>query len=114
MINSLDVMQYSKIASNTIVPNLQISKALENTKEALDSSKETGKNFEAYLLDAISYVNDTQNKSTALFEQSILDPDSVDAHDVTIAMAEANLTLSLAQNLIDNMLKAWSEITTTR
>jgi flagellar hook-basal body complex protein FliE len=97
------------------VSSTQLSKALEKTKDGLGiTNTEEGKSFDNYLLDAISYVNDSQNKSSALFEQVIIDPDSVDAHDVTIAMAEANLSLSLAQAVIDRMIKGWSEITTTR
>lgn len=70
--------------------------------------------FEDYLLDAVSYVNDKQQASTDISQQLIVAPDSVDVHDVTIAMAEANLSLSLAQNVINRLTQAWSEITTTR
>lgn len=70
--------------------------------------------FENYLLDAINYVNDKQQASTDMVEKLITDPESVDVHDVTTAMAEANLSLSLAQNVIDRITKAWTEITTTR
>ena len=44
----------------------------------------------------------------------IVDPESVDVHDVTIAMAEANLSLKIAQSVIDRLIKGWNEITTTR
>ena len=70
--------------------------------------------FENYLLDAINYVNEKQQAYTDITEQLIIDPDSVDVHDVTTAMAEANLSLSIAQNVIDRLTKAWTEITTTR
>jgi len=38
----------------------------------------------------------------------------VDVHDVTIAMAEANLSLKLAQSVIDRVIRGWNEITTNR
>jgi len=41
-------------------------------------------------------------------------PESVDPHDVTIAMAEASLSLKMAQTIIDKTIKAWNDITTTR
>ena len=120
MINSLDLLRYyntsfsNSSSSNTVTSATQAQKALEKIKDDLSVKKEEGKSFESYLIDAVSYVNDTQNKSTALFEQAVIDPDSVDAHDVTIAMAQANLSLSLAQGVIDRMIRGWSEITTTR
>ena len=52
--------------------------------------------------------------SDAIAQQLITDPDSVDVHDVTIAMAQASLSLSLAQTVIDRVIKDWNEITTTR
>lgn len=70
--------------------------------------------FETYLLDAVSYVNDKQQASTNISQQLIVNPDSVNVHDVTTAMAEANLSLSLAQNVINRLTQSWSEITSTR
>ncbi|MCQ2983046.1 MAG: flagellar hook-basal body complex protein FliE [Treponemataceae bacterium] len=77
-------------------------------------AKKTASTFEQYLLQAANYVNDTQYQSTALVEQLITDPDSVDVHDVTIAMAQASMSLNIAQTVIDRITKAWSEISTTR
>jgi flagellar hook-basal body complex protein FliE len=70
--------------------------------------------FENYLLDAVNYVNGKQQASDAVAQQIITDPDSVDVHDVTIAMAEANMSLSIAQSVIDRIVNAWNDITTTR
>lgn len=109
MVNSLDLMQYASSLSS-----LNLTKTVESKKDFLNETNVEGKSFQSYLMDAISYVNDTQNKSTAIMEQAIIDPDSVDVHDVTGAMAQANLSLSLAQQVIDRMIKGWSEITTTR
>lgn len=71
-------------------------------------------NFQNYLVEALGYVNAKQNNSTQIAQQMIIDPDSVDVHDVTTAMAEAQMSLNLAQNVIDRVLKGWTEITTTR
>ena len=84
-----------------------------NTKATTEAGK-SNSTFENYLLDAINYVNEKQQASTDITQQLVIDPESVDVHDVTTAMAEANLSLSIAQNVIDRLTKAWSEITTTR
>ena len=70
--------------------------------------------FDNMLLSAMDYVNGKQNATSEVTQKLITDPDSVDVHDVTTAMAEANLSLNLAQNVIDRLLKGWTEITTTR
>ena len=70
--------------------------------------------FEQTLLGAFDAMNAKQIKSEDIAQQMIIDPESVDVHDVTIAMAEANLSLKIAQTVIDRVIKDWNEITTTR
>ena len=53
-------------------------------------------------------------KSTELAEQMIINPDSVDPHDVTIAMAKANTSLQMAKTVLDHALKAYREIINIR
>ena len=60
----------------------------ENGKTVVDVS--FGKTF-SELLDKAS---DTVNLSERMSEQFILDPQSIDHHDVTIAVAEANMAVS--------------------
>ena len=72
------------------------------------------RSFDSYLVEAVDYVNNKQMASAANVEKLIIDPDSVDIHDVTTAMAEANMSLSLAQTVISRMVSSWNEITTTR
>ncbi len=72
------------------------------------------KSFQSYLLDALSTVNSQQLDVTAVQEKLITDPDDVDIHDVTIAMAKARQSLNLAQTVIDRLVTGWNEITTTR
>jgi flagellar hook-basal body complex protein FliE len=70
--------------------------------------------FEGYLFDAMNYVNETQNASNAVATQVLTDPDSVSPHDVTVAMAKAEMTLSVTQAVLNRVVTAWNEITTTR
>lgn len=72
------------------------------------------KSFQSYLLDALSTVNSHQMDVTAVQEKLITNPDEVDVHDVTIAMAKARQSLNLAQTVIDRLVSGWNEITTTR
>ena len=89
-----------------------MSQTIRSKKETAGTEKKGA--FEQYLLKAVDSVNDKQMASDAIAQQLITDPDSVDVHDVTIKMAQASLSLSLAQTVIDRVVKDWNEITTTR
>jgi flagellar hook-basal body complex protein FliE len=70
--------------------------------------------FGQLLFNALSNVNDSQLKGMELTQQMITDPDSVDVHDVTIALAEANLALSMTKAIVDRALTAYREIINVR
>jgi flagellar hook-basal body complex protein FliE len=70
--------------------------------------------FGELLLKALNQVNDSQVTAVALSQQMITDPDSVDVHDVTIALAEANLALSMTKAVVDRALAAYREIINVR
>lgn len=74
----------------------------------------TSMSFEQTLLKAFDAVNAKQQRTVDLGKQMIVDPESVDVHDVTIAMAEAGMSLKIAQTLIDRVVKSWNDITITR
>ena len=70
--------------------------------------------FESYLVNAVSAMNGQQLDVNRVQEQLITDPDSVDIHDVTTAMAKAQMSLSLAQTVIDRLVTGWNELSTNR
>ncbi len=70
--------------------------------------------FEQTLLKAFDEVNAKQQHTAELGQQMIVDPESVDIHDITIAMAEADMSRKIAQTVIDRVLKSWNDITITR
>jgi flagellar hook-basal body complex protein FliE len=70
--------------------------------------------FGELLLKALNGVNDSQVTAVNLAQQMITDPESVDVHDVTIALAEANLALSMTKAVVDRALAAYREIINVR
>jgi flagellar hook-basal body complex protein FliE len=70
--------------------------------------------FGQMLFDALGSVNEDQQYANNLSVQAVVNPDSVDAHDVTIAMAKANLSLSITKNVLDRVVQAYKDITTLR
>lgn len=90
------------------------SKMVSNTDAIDTATRPDTMSFEQTLLSAFDSMNAKQQNTDVLAQQMIVDPESVDVHDVTIAMAEANLSLKIAQSIIDRVIKGWTEITTSR
>ncbi len=72
------------------------------------------RSFGELLLGALGSVNDSQLRSMDLTQRMITNPDSVNVHDVTIALAEANLALSMTKSIVDRALTAYREIINVR
>jgi len=78
------------------------------------SSVDDPSSFGNAMLKALDGVNADQQKSNDLVEQMLVDPDSVDAHEITIGMAEASLSLNLAKTLLSRVVTAWKDVINTR
>jgi flagellar hook-basal body complex protein FliE len=70
--------------------------------------------FGDMLLGALGGVNDSQLKAMNLSQKMITDPKSVNVEDVTIALADANLALSMTKAIVDRALAAYREIINIR
>lgn len=73
---------------------------------------ETG--FRDSLMDSLNDVNNLQRQHEELSVQAVVNPESVDAHDLTIAAAQANLSLNITKNIIDRVIQAYRDITNLR
>ncbi|MDR1363582.1 MAG: flagellar hook-basal body complex protein FliE [Spirochaetaceae bacterium] len=70
--------------------------------------------FSDVMLRAIDKVSGDQNRVSSLSEAAITDPGSVDIHDLTIAEAEASMSLNIARTLLSRLTQAWRDIINTR
>jgi flagellar hook-basal body complex protein FliE len=70
--------------------------------------------FGSLFLKALGQVNQQQLRAQDLSQALVTEPESVDIHDVTIALAEANLSLSMAKAVIDRAIRAYREIVNIR
>jgi flagellar hook-basal body complex protein FliE len=71
-------------------------------------------NFGALLMNALGGVNDSQLKAMDLSKAMVTDPNSVNVEDVTIALADANLAISMTKAVVDRALAAYREIINVR
>ena len=95
------------------VGSAKLSVLGQDNQNQIQNKKTTG-SFESYLVNAVSAMNSQQIDVSRVQEQLITDPDSVDIHDVTTAMAKAQMSLSLAQTVIDRLVTGWNELSTNR
>lgn len=77
-----------------------------------DGVVETG--FRDALLGSLDDVNTQQVSHEQLSVQAIVDPESVDPHDLTIAAAKASTSLSITRNVVDRVIQAYRDITNLR
>ncbi len=78
------------------------------------SDEKGAETFSNMVVDALNEANSLAQESTRLTEQYIINPDSVDVHDVTIAMGKANLAISMTKSVVDGAIKAYREIINIR
>ena len=78
----------------------------------LESTKEG--NFADLLMTALGGVNQLELAGDSLSQQAVVNPDSVDPADVTIALAKANLAVSLTKAVTDRVLRAYTDIINIR
>jgi flagellar hook-basal body complex protein FliE len=70
--------------------------------------------FGNLLMSALGSVNNDQLTAMDLSQKMVTDPTSVNVEDVTIALAEANLSLSMTKAVVDRALAAYREIINVR
>jgi flagellar hook-basal body complex protein FliE len=70
--------------------------------------------FGEMLMSALGGVNDSQLNAMNLSQKMITDPSSVNVEDVTIALADANMALSMTKAIVDRALSAYREIINIR
>jgi flagellar hook-basal body complex protein FliE len=70
--------------------------------------------FSDVLFNAFEGANELEQTSVQLTRDMIADPESVDTHDVTIAMAKANLAVNITKQVVERAVKAYREIISIR
>jgi len=70
--------------------------------------------FGTLLMNALGSVNSSQRTAMDLSQAMVTNPNSVNVEDVTIALADANLALSMTKAIVDRALAAYREIINVR
>lgn len=70
--------------------------------------------FEQAMLQALDKVSGAQQFASSLQKEAIINPDSVDVHDITIAQAEASMSLNITRNILSRLVQGWRDLINTR
>ena len=113
-INEMPVLQMQGFEKIKDTNPLKAAPHVNILSSAEENQRIKEKSFGEYLSEAFSAMNKQQTDVNSLTKQMITDPDSVDIHDVTTAMAKARMSMDLAKTVVDRVVNGWNEITTTR
>ncbi|MDR2942829.1 MAG: flagellar hook-basal body complex protein FliE [Treponema sp.] len=70
--------------------------------------------FEQSMLQALDKVSGANQFVDQLEKEAIINPDSVDIHDITIAQAEAGMALNITRNVLSRLVQGWRDLINTR
>ena len=70
--------------------------------------------FEQSMLQALDKVSGAHKFASDLQQQAIINPDSVDIHDVTMAQAQSDMALGITRNILSRLVQGWRDLINTR
>jgi flagellar hook-basal body complex protein FliE len=70
--------------------------------------------FDETMLKALDKVSAYQSQAEYIHQQSILDPESVDVHQIAEAEAMASMSLNITRTILNRVVQAWKDIINTR
>ncbi|MBN2051249.1 MAG: flagellar hook-basal body complex protein FliE [Spirochaetales bacterium] len=108
----MNILQAGGVTGDVVMMNKTHQSHLPGIGET--RSREKPGDFGALLTGALEDANSLQQESTALATSFLTDPESVDAHDVTIAMAKANMAVQITKQVLDGAIQAYKDIINVR
>lgn len=70
--------------------------------------------FQHAMLQALDRVSGAQHNASSLAHEAIVNPHLIDAHDVSIAQAQANMSLGITINVLNRLVQGWRDVINTR
>lgn len=113
-INEMQVLQMKGFENVQNTNPLKTAPYVNLPSAAEERQRINEKSFGEFLSEAVAQMNKQQTSVAAMEEQLVTDPESLDIHDVTTAMAKAQMSMTLAKTVVDRIVTGWNEITTTR
>jgi len=70
--------------------------------------------FEQAMLQALDKVSGIHQYSAELGREAIINPDSIDAHDLSIAQGMSEMSLNITRNILSRLVQGWRDLINTR
>ena len=70
--------------------------------------------FEQAMLQALDKVSGAQQYVEHLSQEAIINPDSVDVHDITVAQGLANMSFGITRMVLSRLVQGWRDLINTR
>ena len=70
--------------------------------------------FSEAMLGALDKVSAYQQFASTMAQAGIMDPDSVNVEDISIAQAEASMSLNITRNVLSRLVQSWRDLINTR
>ena len=70
--------------------------------------------FTDTMLGALDKVSAYQQFASNMNQAALVDPDSVNVEDVSMAMAQASVSLNITRNVLSRLVQSWRDIINTR
>jgi flagellar hook-basal body complex protein FliE len=119
VLTSVDTLELAVTNSKHIRP--APGNRFPSGQEIITLEKKTGSEaviragtFDDAMLQALDQVSADEQYSNALIQQAIVDPDSVDTHDITIAQAKASMSLNITRTVLNRLVQGWRDLINTR
>lgn len=106
----LQVYQKSTRESTLNLVRTHASHLVGNTDPTQNTAGTSQTSFTSMLLSQLDATSALEKNAEQLTTQFLVDPSSVNEHDVTIASTEATLALNLTTTIIDRALEAYRTI----
>ena len=110
----LKVTHSKHMASETMDFLGEGSKIIETGKKIGAGAVPGSGTFSEAMLGALDKVSAYQQFASNLNQAAFLDPDSVNVEDVSMAMAQASLSLNIARNVLNRVVQSWRDLINTR
>ena len=84
-------------------------------QRAIGAESVTGADgFQRAMLQALDRVSGAQHFASRLSHEALVNPNMVDAHDLSIAQSQAEMALGITQNILNRVVQSWRDLINTR
>ena len=114
MSSILNTINESMATGNHITMNRTDARHMKLSGQSDPGEIPEDSTFSDLIRKGLNAANQDQINSSNMFVKMITEPDSVEAHDVSIAMAKANMSLQMTKSIVDGAVQAYKDIINMR